>query len=152
MSCRRRDGGASQIAPISRWNVSDFSYLFADMPNFNADISSWDTSSAVTMRGMFQNCRMFNRNISNWDVSRVVDMTSMFEDARAFNRRLSRYVRQHAARSTRATGPTEQPVMLLDASSAASMDSATSTSVRAPTCSRVHRPSKAAFSSRTRDP
>ena len=47
VAARSRDGGAS-IAPISRWNVSevtDFSYLFADMPNFNADISSRDTSS-----------------------------------------------------------------------------------------------------------
>ena len=116
VAARSRDGGAS-IAPISRWNVSevtDFSYHFADMPNFNADISSWDTSSAVTMRGMFQNCRMFNRNISNWDVSRVVDMTSMFEGARVQQEpqsmeRSRRYVRQHAARSTRATGPPSIP-------------------------------------------
>ena len=42
--------------PIAGWNVSaisDMSELFSGLQNFNADISSWDTSRVTDMHTMF---------------------------------------------------------------------------------------------------
>ena len=34
--------------------MTNMSYLFIDLRNFNADISSWDTSGVTDMRNMFR--------------------------------------------------------------------------------------------------
>tara|TARA_B100000768_G_scaffold102862_1_gene95680 strand:+ start:86 stop:586 length:501 start_codon:yes stop_codon:yes gene_type:complete len=42
--------------PIEAWDVlgiTDMSELFKDLVNFNADISSWNTSGVTSMRSMF---------------------------------------------------------------------------------------------------
>jgi len=43
--------------PIADWDVSgitDMSYLFYNLKNFNADVSSWKTSGVTNMSYMFQ--------------------------------------------------------------------------------------------------
>ena len=43
--------------PIADWDVSgitDMSYLFYNLKNFNADVSSWKTSGVTNMGYMFQ--------------------------------------------------------------------------------------------------
>ena len=78
--------------PINTWDVSQITNmkdLFANVQNFNEDISNWDVSGVVTMEGMFYNATSFNQDISNWDVSKVKDMESMFEDATSFNQDIS---------------------------------------------------------------
>eukprot|EP00964_Phaeocystis_antarctica_P060770 scaffold36265_cov43-Phaeocystis_antarctica.AAC.1 len=46
----------AKCGPIADWDVSaitNMSYLFYNMQNFNADVSNWDTSSVTNMQGMF---------------------------------------------------------------------------------------------------
>ena len=45
-----------QYGPIAGWDVSgitDMSYLFSYLSDFNADISNWNTSGVTNMRDMF---------------------------------------------------------------------------------------------------
>ena len=47
----------AKYGPIAKWDVSVITYmgyLFNKLRNFNADVSSWDTSSVTSMYGMFQ--------------------------------------------------------------------------------------------------
>lgn len=79
--------------PIGNWCVDlveDFTEVFSynrdsALINFNEDISSWNTSSATTMRRLFRGANQFNQDISGWDVSKVEDMERMFSTAESFN-------------------------------------------------------------------
>jgi surface protein len=86
------DCGPAGNEPIGNWDVSavtDFVYLFVDRDEFNADISAWNTASAVSMRNMFSEARAFNQPIGNWDVSQVSSMSYMFYNAKSFNQPLN---------------------------------------------------------------
>ena len=86
---------------IGDWNVAqvqDFSFAFCDIvdenigscttPNspfkadFNEDITSWDTSAANSMEGLFDGLTDFNQDIggvgANWRTSNVVSMRRTF--------------------------------------------------------------------------
>ena len=42
--------------PIAMWNtssVTDMSYIFYNISNFDSDVSAWDTSRVTNMDGMF---------------------------------------------------------------------------------------------------
>eukprot|EP00964_Phaeocystis_antarctica_P005479 scaffold2998_cov67-Phaeocystis_antarctica.AAC.2 len=76
---------------IADWDVSavtDMSYLFKDLKNFNTDVSSWDTSSVTRMDHMFYGASVFNQPLS-FNTSSVMNMGSMFRGASAFNQPLS---------------------------------------------------------------
>ena len=64
------------------------SYLFKDLTDFNADVSSWDTSSVTNMFGMFYGASAFDQPLS-FDTSSVTNMGHMFRGAAAFNQPLS---------------------------------------------------------------
>merc|ERR1711935_653247 len=67
---------------------TDMSSIFNNLRNFNADISSWDTSSVTTMFLMFYRASGFNQVLS-FDTSKVTTMYGMFQFASAFNQLLS---------------------------------------------------------------
>jgi surface protein len=63
---------------MSNWDVSHvtdhygFNELFLGCINFNQDISMWDVSNVVNMKGIFYGCSTFNQDLSQWDISNVV--------------------------------------------------------------------------------
>jgi surface protein len=77
---------------LSTWDTSsatDMSGMFRGAASFDKDISSWDVSRVKTMRGMFRDALAFNQGVSTWDLSKVETMREMFRDARSFNQDLS---------------------------------------------------------------
>ena len=64
------------------------SYLFKDLKDINADVSSWDTSSVTNMYQMFYRASAFDQPLS-FDTSSVKTMGYMFREAYAFNQPLS---------------------------------------------------------------
>jgi Mycoplasma protein of unknown function, DUF285 len=86
--------------PMGRWDVSqltDFSRVFDPNRNsslieescgprqnlFNEDISAWQVSNAVTMKGIFS-CTPFNGDVSQWSVANVKDFSYAFAGASQF--------------------------------------------------------------------
>lgn len=63
--------------------------MFQSCPNFNQDISGWNTSSVTNMSYMFRYATLFDQNIGGWNVSSVTDMPNMFESCSAFNQDLN---------------------------------------------------------------
>ncbi|MDE7476547.1 MAG: DUF285 domain-containing protein [Lachnospiraceae bacterium] len=47
------------------------------------DMSSFDTSHVISMRGMFSRCTLRNIDLSNFDTSRVTDMSGMFYECKS---------------------------------------------------------------------
>ncbi len=74
-------------------NITDMSYLFSYINNFNEDIGDWDVSNVTNMESMFSHCPSFNNNnsdsIKNWNVSNVTNMQFMFMDCTNFNQPLN---------------------------------------------------------------
>jgi hypothetical protein len=64
--------------PIGVWNVSqvtDFSGLFSEFPQFNEFIGNWDTSSVLDMSFMFQDAQIFNQGESMTSGSKISGVT-----------------------------------------------------------------------------
>jgi Mycoplasma protein of unknown function, DUF285 len=72
---------------LGHWNVGrvqDFSYMMYRGQAFDADVSAWSTSSAITMEAMMFGALVFNGNVTMWDVSNVESMAHMFSQALQF--------------------------------------------------------------------
>jgi DNA-binding beta-propeller fold protein YncE len=77
---------------MNNWDVrtiKTFDEMFSGATEFNVDLSSWNTGSAVQMNGMFKNNQFFNSDLSGWDVSNVEGFEEMFLNAKAFNSDIS---------------------------------------------------------------
>jgi surface protein len=76
---------------ISFWDTSNVTTMeemfYTNIANgvFNQDISLWDTSKVTNMKGIFVNQDSFNQDIGNWDVSNVTNMEDMFYSNDSFN-------------------------------------------------------------------
>jgi Mycoplasma protein of unknown function, DUF285 len=95
--------------PIGKWDVSritNFDRVFdpdrnltldpewnsARRTSFNAALDEWDTSNAVSMKGMFIASDEFvGQGLERWNVSKVVDFSYMFGWAAKFNGDLSQW-------------------------------------------------------------
>jgi surface protein len=88
---------------IGNWDVSkvagtgsnqSFFSMFKDAVSFNnggsPDINNWrfNTSSDITMYGMFENADAFNQPIGNWNTERVVSMGWMFHGIQIFDQNI----------------------------------------------------------------
>lgn len=69
--------------------VTNTSYMFADSPAFNANISAWNVGNVTNMLAMFRGARSFNQPIGSWNVGSVTNMSSMFDGAYDFNADIS---------------------------------------------------------------
>jgi len=93
--------------PIGTWNVSqitNFTKVFDPERSskldvlreqnydsfFNEDISGWDMSNAVTLRGMFAGATRFAaKDLNTWQVHKVTDFSYTFFMNTAFNGNIS---------------------------------------------------------------
>ena len=71
-------GNEGDFNDIDTSKITDMTYVFDEMENFNGDISRWDVSNVTDMSYMFYYCLSFNQDISNWDVSNVNDGNNIF--------------------------------------------------------------------------
>jgi surface protein len=87
---------------IGNWDVSkvtNFNSMFSNALRFNnggsPSISGWtiNTTSGVTMSGMFATANQFNQPIGSWNVSKVTNMAQMFYICPLFNQPLSTWER-----------------------------------------------------------
>lgn len=69
--------------------VTNLCYLFYLFPEFNGNISNWDTSNVLDFSFMFYKCK-FNQDISNWKFDKALYMNNMFEDSK-FNQDISNW-------------------------------------------------------------
>ena len=84
--CNNLNTLSATDAPII--TASNFFSMFGSTGTLgNADLTSWDVSSATYTGYMFSGS-LFNGNISNWDVSNVTNMSYMFNSA-AFSGNIS---------------------------------------------------------------
>jgi surface protein len=91
---------AGLLSGFGNWNTStitDFTEMFYGATGANIeDITGWNTSSATSMRRMFnqevswtQGLDTFNQNLNSWDVSAVTNMSQMFRGRHSFNQSLN---------------------------------------------------------------
>jgi len=86
--CSEKDEALKKYGHIAGWNTSlitDMSFIFSGLDEFNDDISGWDTSAVKDMSFMFFGASAFNADIGGWDVSSVTTMSHMFAWASVFN-------------------------------------------------------------------
>ena len=62
--------------------------MFYGAESFNGDLSSWITSSVISMDDMFLGATSFNGDLSSWDISRETTVYGMFIGATSFNQDL----------------------------------------------------------------
>ena len=78
--------------PIEYWafdpSITNMSGLLMSQPEFNKDISGWDTQYITDMSQLFEGCSVFNQPIGGWDVGKVIDFSHCFAWACRFNQSL----------------------------------------------------------------
>ena len=72
---------ATSITALPSGHIAgeDLSYTFVNMPNFNQDISGWDTEATTNMEGTFSGAASFNQELYKWCVSLIATKPTDFD-------------------------------------------------------------------------
>ena len=71
--------------------VTHLNYLFYLFPEFNGNISNWNTSNIIDFSFMFYKCK-FNQDISNWKFSKKLTTTQEMFLNSEFNQDISNWI------------------------------------------------------------
>lgn len=84
-------GGSISAEYACTSRVSDMSSWFQGQPDFNKDISHWDTSSVTQIYNIFFGASSFNQDIGEWNISTVSSLSGVFANASSFEQDVSRW-------------------------------------------------------------
>ena len=102
---RSRHEAEVKYGPMPEWDtskVTNMSFLFEGMGDFNEDISGWNVANVTIMERMFFRASAFNQPLDQWNVANVTTMYKMFLGASSFLDNAEQYPRPLWARNENA--------------------------------------------------
>ena len=81
-------------ASLSSWDTSRVISLYQAFgeTGFNSDVSKWDVSNVTNMFQLFKDNQWFDQPLNTWNVAKVTNMSGMFLNASRFNRPLNSWI------------------------------------------------------------